>query len=158
MSNKESLPTIAVPEFPGKIFDSTGNFEVNRMITFQTESPEEVSIHVNEIFNEEGQKENIGEKLRLLRDALKIFAELLEKHESLKEIETISAFSWIVTEHPTFMEQFGFTLSSPPDYFRRLRRYYEKDRIGGMKSGKILKKPSFASMTREKFLELYGSK
>ncbi len=155
MRRKESLPTIEVPQFPGEVFDS---IQINDMISFEVESAKEASLHVNEVFGEDGQKENISEKMRLLHEGLAGFAALLKHDRTLKDIETITAFSWIVSEHPKLIEKFGFTIDSPNNYFQRLRSYYGKNRIGGVKTEKLLKKPGFAYITREKFLELYGEK
>jgi hypothetical protein len=152
MNKKESLPTIKVPEFPGEIFDS---FELNDMISYEIESPKEISLHINEVFGEDGQKEDPSTKMHLLKDGFANLSELLKYDKRLEYVETITAFSWIVTEHPKLLERFGFDIHSPDDYFRRLRHYYHKNRVGGLKAGKIFTKPGFASISREKFLELY---
>lgn len=157
MSKKESLPTIEVPQFPGEVFDDSGRLEMNPMVTFEVGEHNEAALHISEAYDESGQKSDLGEKLRLLHEGFKKFAHLLQTNEKFSHIDKITAISWIVVEHPKLVERFGFTIDNSIDDYES-RRWEYKKRTGSIKASKILKKPGFAYMTRDKFLELYGEK
>lgn len=70
-------------------------------------------------------------QLRSLREGLKKLADELKNNENLENIKIVSAKSWIVEEHPGLMEKLGFTIEA--------------------------EKTDRATITRERFLELYGS-
>ena len=111
--------------------EKTGFIELNELLTYDV--PEkyqnEVSLHVTENLIKDGP-----EMLALLREGMRQLASTLASDPNLKNIHQITGYSWIVYQHPNLMERLGFEIS-------------ERDET---------KKEALATISREKFLELYG--
>ena len=86
-------------------------------------------------------------------------AEMLKKDRRFENVQAITATSWIGTEHPKIMERYGFNID-----------YENQDLIGRKKIKEYKSKgksiidpahkdtpPTFARISKNRFLELYGS-
>lgn len=125
--------------------------EINEMLVYEFADDNELWLHVMNV-----QDKSIGEKLRLLREGFSVLAERFKDWGGMwPHIKIISGTSWMITEHPRLFEKLGFTIDNEAPGFERAKKVYgSKNREKGPVS-KWLIKPSYAYMTKEKFIELY---
>lgn len=118
--------------------------ELNECLSFYLDAPDRISLHVGDV-----KKFPLSEKLRLLWDGLDKLAELLVSDSRLKDIKTITATSWIVTEHPHLLEKLGFTI----DHKREHSLAGAEIELYDPEDGKGHADPTFAWISREDFLD-----
>lgn len=128
--------------------------EINEMLAYEFADDDELWLHVMNV-----RSKPIGEKLRLLREGFSVLAKRLkDRGGRWPYVKIISGTSWMVTEHPRLFERLGFTVDNEmPGFGRAEKVYYSKERIKGL-AAKRLVKPSYAYITKEKFIELYYDK
>lgn len=131
---------------------------VNKLFSYVRENAGEISLHVGIDDESEGDY-TTGDKMRLMRQGLARVAAMLVLQSELKEVEKISATSWIVTKNPKLMEALGFTIDdSSPDAMRMKNKYkgHVKMRKSNVRKEHRDIEPSYAYITKDKFLELYN--
>ena len=89
-------------------------------------------------------------------DGLHKLAAMLVKNPRFADTKEIVAFSWVVAKNPHLLERLGFHIATDKTYplYERLERAYLLE-----KKYSHLKdlEPNLATITREEFLERYGS-
>ncbi|OGI65129.1 hypothetical protein A3A95_04300 [Candidatus Nomurabacteria bacterium RIFCSPLOWO2_01_FULL_39_18] len=130
-------------------------FDLNEVVSCRVEDDNEISIHL-----ESKQEKPLVNLKSLARSGLEKLAEMLEKEDRFKKIKLVTATSWVVTEHPDLITKaLGFTIDNENKFInssvRKIRYKYKKKNIP---LNKIFIKPGFAFMSREEFLDRFGSK
>lgn len=131
--------------------------DLNPLMNYLIESPELVSIHVDSLNNA-----SWAEKYDMFLRGLRLLARNIRSEAKLEHVKTIAAVSWIVAEHPEALEKLGFTVDdSNPLAPQLIHKHFRKSAINGFISGNADNEsiivPRFAYMTRQDFLQRYGS-
>ncbi len=133
---------------------------INEAIGIRLESDTELSIHCADL-----KDKTFKEKIDLLKDGLWSTAFFLRERSPWRNVDKITATSWIVKEHPKLMESLGFTIVYENTLDVKIAKaVYKRDSIKN--SNVLLPKlkkntygePEYAYMTRKKFLSMYGDK
>lgn len=128
-------------------------YDINDDFSFDMESEDSISLHF-------GMPEvnSLSSHLSTLRTGFKELASYLKYSPTLKDVETITATSWIVTERPSLMEKLGFIVDNTTEQAQREILAYNLKISGNMiPADKYKIPPSCASISKEKFLELYST-
>lgn len=126
--------------------------ELNDILSYYVEDPNTVSIHLAD-----ATELSVGQKITYLKDGLRSLAEVLIKEKDLKDVDTITATSWLVTEKPKLIENIGFIIDNNAEKAKAFIEDYKVRSGSGVVHDEHLDiEPSFAYMDKSKFLELYS--
>ena len=135
-----------------------GSIEVVKGFRVNLVSPQHASIHIKDM-----KTSTDLERLRYFEDALQKFAHLLASDSRFKDIQTITATSWIVTNAPALLEMFGFTIdhnNEHPSSAMQKRMYRIRQHVPYSDIPKQYRHvdPTLAHISRERLLMTGGSR
>lgn len=140
---------------PGKQF----SLVPDGLLVIQFESQNSISIHLGERDASHDSTHIVRDYERLLQE-MYVLGGLLEKHQGLRNIEEILAYSWIVTKHKNALVHLGFRVqeNSSHPLLNALKESY----ACGIGQGNIPEEyrdipPSLAIASKAEFVERYGS-
>lgn len=121
-------------------FVEQGGFTpLNEILSYGTRG-NEIHIHLAP-----AKTQSMGTNLTLVKEGLKELAERIKTDPTLRDIEEITASSWIVASHPHMMEKLGFTMGGV------ISEEIRRDHFPGDQ-----RDIAECSMSREDVLRIYG--
>lgn len=127
------------------------DIELNEMLSVEIRGGGELWFHVDDV-----RDFGLAEKIGMLRDGFQKLAGLL-RNNYFGEIDIISGASWIITKNPGLIRRLGFTIDNEAEGAPSAISNY-KSKAATRNRDKAFDdiEPSYAYISKDKFLELYG--